>query len=95
MISKKYLNISQVSKMLQIEEYKIRYWDSIDPKYLSCPLDVHSGNVARKLGLIKRNQNDHKAVVELDKVLRSFDKKDPVKYDFALFGIGVFEKNDF
>ena len=70
-------------------------WDSIDPKYLSCPLDVHSGNVARKLGLIKRNQNDHKAVVELDKVLRSFDKKDPVKYDFALFGIGVFEKNDF
>ena len=70
-------------------------WDSIDPKYLSCPLDVHSGNVARKLGLIKRNPNDHKAVVELDKVLRSFDKKDPVKYDFALFGIGVFEKNDF
>ena len=70
-------------------------WDSIDPKYLSCPLDVHSGNVARKLGLIKRNQNDHKAVVELDKVLRSYDKKDPVKYDFALFGIGVFEKNDF
>ena len=66
-------------------------WDSIDPKYLSCPLDVHSGNVARKLGLIKRNQNDHKAVVELDKVLRSFDKKDPVKYDFALFGLGVYE----
>ena len=47
------------------------------------------------IGLKKRNQHDHKAVVELDKVLRSFDKKDPVKYDFALFGIGVFEKNYF
>ena len=67
-------------------------WKSIDQKYLSCPLDVHSGNVARKLGLINRKQNDHKAVIELDSILRVFDKNDPVKYDFALFGIGVFEK---
>ena len=67
-------------------------WKSIDQKYLSCPLDVHSGNVARKLGLINRKQNDHKAVLELDSILRVFDKNDPVKYDFALFGIGVFEK---
>tara|TARA_B100001559_G_scaffold116050_1_gene97472 strand:+ start:681 stop:1436 length:756 start_codon:yes stop_codon:yes gene_type:complete len=67
-------------------------WESIDQKYLSCPLDVHSGNVARKLGLINRKQNDHKTVLELDSILRVFDKNDPVKYDFALFGIGVFEK---
>ena len=67
-------------------------WNSIHPRYLSCPLDIHSGNIARKLGLINRKQNDHKAVVELDSILRTFDKNDPVKYDFALFGIGVFEK---
>ena len=67
-------------------------WKSINQKKLSCPLDVHSGNVARKLGLINRKQNDHKAVLELDSILRTFDKNDPVKYDFALFGIGVFEK---
>jgi uncharacterized protein (TIGR02757 family) len=67
-------------------------WDSISPSKLSCPLDVHSGNVARKLGLIERKQNDSKAVVELDEILRSFDKNDPVKYDFALFGLGAIEK---
>lgn len=67
-------------------------WKSISPKYLSCPLDVHTGNVARKLGLIERKQNDHKTVLELDKKLREFDVNDPVKYDFALFGLGVFEK---
>ncbi|MFZ4057817.1 MAG: TIGR02757 family protein [Ferruginibacter sp.] len=67
-------------------------WKSISPSILSCPLDVHSGNVARKLGLLFRKQNDAKAVQELDAMLRSFDKNDPVKYDFALFGLGVFEK---
>ena len=56
------------------------------------PLDVHSGNVARKLGLLKRKQNDWKAVDELTSRLRGFDPDDPVKYDFALFGLGVFEK---
>ena len=66
-------------------------WDSISPSILSCPLDVHSGNVSRKLGLLKRKQNDAKAVSELDIVLRSMDSQDPVKYDFALFGLGVFE----
>ena len=64
-------------------------WKSISPAALSCPLDVHSGNIARKLGLLTRKQNDFKAVLELDKQLRSFDKDDPVKYDFALFGLGV------
>lgn len=67
-------------------------WKSISPAFLSCPLDVHSGNVARKLGLLTRNQNDAKAVAELDLKLREFDANDPVKYDFALFGLGVFER---
>lgn len=66
-------------------------WESISPSVLSCPLDVHSGNVARKLGLLKRTQNDWKALTELDEALRKMDSKDPVKYDFALFGLGVFE----
>jgi uncharacterized protein (TIGR02757 family) len=67
-------------------------WRSISAAQLSCPLDVHSGNVARKLKLLKRKQNDAKAVMELDASLRKLDPKDPVKYDFALFGLGVFEK---
>jgi len=67
-------------------------WNTLQPAQLSCPLDVHSGNVARKLGLLKRAQNDGKALSELDASLRALDPKDPVKYDFALFGLGVFEK---
>ena len=67
-------------------------WNRIGTERLSCPLDVHSGNVARKLKLLKRKQNDAKALAELDKSLRKFDPEDPVKYDFALFGLGVFEK---
>jgi uncharacterized protein (TIGR02757 family) len=67
-------------------------WKSLSPSQLSCPLDVHSGNVARKLGLLNRKQNDAKALAELDSELRILDAKDPVKYDFALFGLGVFEK---
>lgn len=66
-------------------------WKSITPSKLSCPLDVHSGNVARKLGLLERKQNDAKALLELDTNLRELDPNDPVKYDFALFGLGVFE----
>ena len=67
-------------------------WKSISASQLSCPLDIHTGNTARKLGLLKRNQNDSLAVNELDLKLREMDKKDPVKYDFALFGLGVNEK---
>ncbi|MCO6149375.1 TIGR02757 family protein [Flavobacterium sp. NRK1] len=66
-------------------------WKTISPAALSCPLDVHSGNVARKLGILTRKQNDGKALAELDAQLRLMDKNDPVKYDFALFGLGVFE----
>lgn len=65
-------------------------WNSISPSLLCCPLDVHSGNTARKLGLLKRKQNDWKAVVELTNNLRMFDPDDPARYDFALFGMGVF-----
>ena len=64
-------------------------WENIDQKHLSIPLDVHTGNISRKLGLISRAQNDWKTVEELDLVIRKFDEKDPAKYDFALFGLGV------
>ena len=67
-------------------------WKTLSPSQLSCPLDVHSGNVARKLKLLQRKQNDAKALAELDVNLRKMDPKDPVKYDFALFGLGVFER---
>ena len=64
-------------------------WKNISPSYLSCPLDVHSGRTARKYNLLKRKQNDLKAVKELDESLAFFDPKDPVKYDFALFGMSI------
>lgn len=67
-------------------------WKQIHPSALSIPLDIHTGNIARKLKLIKRKQQDAKTLMELDKKLRKFDPNDPVKYDFALFGLGVFEK---
>ncbi len=70
-------------------------WKNLSPAQLSCPLDVHSGNIARKLGLLKRKMNDAKALTELDYNLRKMDPLDPVKYDFALFGLGVFEKGQF
>lgn len=67
-------------------------WTSLSPSQLSCPLDVHSGNVARKLKLLQRKANDGRALAELDSALRKLDPLDPVKYDFALFGLGVFEQ---
>jgi len=66
-------------------------WKSIPASSLMLPLDVHTGNVARGLELLKRNQNDWKSVEEITAILRGFDPTDPIKYDFALFGIGVFE----
>tara|TARA_B110000037_G_scaffold188288_1_gene219519 strand:+ start:44353 stop:45108 length:756 start_codon:yes stop_codon:yes gene_type:complete len=64
-------------------------WSGISPSELYIPLDVHTGNVARKLGLIKRKANDWKALEELMVFVRNFDPKDPCKYDYALFGLGV------
>jgi uncharacterized protein (TIGR02757 family) len=68
-------------------------WDDINPSWLSIPLDLHTGRTARQLGLLKRKQDDWKAVEELTSELRKFDPSDPVKYDFALFGMGAFEKS--
>jgi len=67
-------------------------WDKISPADLMIPLDIHTGNTARSLGLLKRKQNDRKAAEELTDNLKQFDPDDPIKYDFALFGLGVFEK---
>ena len=67
-------------------------WHNIPASKLSLPLDVHTGNMSRKLGLLQRKQNDWKAVEEVDAKLRELDADDPVKYDFALFGLGAFEK---
>lgn len=67
-------------------------WNNIKPSQLICPLDVHSGRVARRLGLLNRSVNDWKAAEMLTSSLASFDAGDPVKYDFALFGLGIFEK---
>lgn len=67
-------------------------WKNMNSADLRIPLDVHSGNTGRKLDLLIRKQNDWKAVMELTKSLQEFDSLDPIKYDFALFGLGVFEK---
>jgi uncharacterized protein (TIGR02757 family) len=64
-------------------------WKKFGMENLYVPLDVHTGNVARKLGLIQRKSNDWKALEEMMKILKTFDSKDPSKYDFALFGLGV------
>jgi uncharacterized protein (TIGR02757 family) len=67
-------------------------WKNIKPSQLICPIDVHVARVARSVGLLQRKQNDWLAAVELTDALRKLDKQDPVKYDFALFGVGVMEK---
>lgn len=66
-------------------------WKQIPASSLMLPLDLHVGNVARKLGILSRQQNDWKAVEEATAFLRKFDANDPIKYDYALFGMGVFE----
>lgn len=67
-------------------------WKHIKPSELYIPLDVHVARVARKLGLLTRKSNDKKAVIELTEKLRTYCPEDPVKYDFALFGIGIDNK---
>lgn len=94
------MNNSAAKRINMFLRWMVRYdnkgvdfgiWKTILPSQLSCPLDVHSGNVARKLELLSRKQNDGKALAQLDFKLRELDANDPVKYDFALFGLGVFE----
>lgn len=67
-------------------------WQNIKPSQLICPCDLHVDRVGRKLGLITRKQTDWQTAVELTGKLREFDPEDPVKYDFALFGLGIEEK---
>jgi uncharacterized protein (TIGR02757 family) len=67
-------------------------WKTIDKKHLFIPLDIHVHRVARKLGLLQREKSDWKAVVELTTNLRTLDPSDPVKYDYALFGLGILQK---
>lgn len=67
-------------------------WKKIDAAQLICPIDLHVARVARQLGIVKRKQTDWRAAVELTDFLRTLDKNDPVKYDFALFGLGAMEK---
>ena len=67
-------------------------WKKISPAVLICPVDVHVARVSRRFNLLQRKQVDWQAAIELTEQLRKFDKKDPVKYDFALFGLGIIEK---
>ena len=67
-------------------------WKQISPSQLICPIDLHVARVAKHFNLLKRKQPDWLAAIELTEALRKMDKNDPVKYDFALFGLGVLEK---
>ena len=67
-------------------------WNKIKPSQLICPIDVHVARVAKRLNLLQRKQVDWEAALQLTEYLRTLDKLDPVKYDFALFGLGVIEK---
>ena len=64
-------------------------WNALKPSQLICPCDVHVDRVARKLGLIQRPNTDWQTALELTENLKQLDPNDPVKYDFALFGLGV------
>ena len=64
-------------------------WKNISPSQLICPLDVHVARVAKQFNLLQRTQSDWQAAIELTNYLRTLDSADPVKYDFALFGMGI------
>jgi len=67
-------------------------WRSISPAQLICPVDLHVARVAKRFQLLQRTVMDWRAALELTEYLRTLDENDPVKYDFALFGLGVIEK---
>jgi uncharacterized protein (TIGR02757 family) len=79
--------------MVRKDDYGVDFglWSNIPASALYLPLDVHAARIARQLGLLKRTANDWKAVAEVTANLRKLDPADPVKYDYALFGTGVFE----
>ena len=74
--------------MVREDELDMGIWSKIDKKDLLMPLDTHTFKVSQKLGLLKRKTYDMKAVLELTQTLKSFDKNDPIKYDFALYRLG-------
>jgi len=80
--------------MVRIDDKGVDFgiWKNIKPSQLICPVDVHVARVAKRLGLLQRKQTDWNAAIELTEELRKLDADDPVKYDFALFGLGVMEK---
>jgi len=80
--------------MVRVDKQGVDFgiWRSISPSQLVCPLDLHVSRVARRFGLLKRQQADWTAAIELTNNLRIMDAKDPVKYDFALFGLGIEER---
>ena len=78
--------------MVRRDEIYFGLWKEIPTSALLIPLDLHTGNVSRQLGLLTRSQNDRQAVLELTCRLREFDPVDPIRYDFALFGLGAFAK---
>lgn len=77
--------------MVRDDDSKVDFgiWKTIKPSQLICPLDLHVQRTAIKFGLLQREQSDWKAALELTDNLKQFDKKDPVKYDFALFGLSI------
>jgi uncharacterized protein (TIGR02757 family) len=75
--------------LVRKEPVDLGLWKHISPSVLYIPLDVHVARTARQLGLLERKSNDKKAVIALTEKLREFDRQDPVKYDFSLFGIGI------
>lgn len=83
--------------MVREDENEVDFgiWKNIPMSALMLPLDVHTGEVARALGILQRKQNDWKAVEEITSVLWNFDPIDPIKYDYALFGIGAFESKNY
>lgn len=80
--------------MVRVDDKGVDFglWQTVSPAYLICPVDLHVARVAGKFNLLQRKQIDWLAAVELTQALRKFDKNDPVKYDFALFGLGILEK---
>ncbi len=78
--------------MVRGGEVDFGLWKTIQPKDLICPVDLHVARVARKLGLLQKKQTDWQAALEITENLRRLDPSDPVKYDLALFGLGIFEK---
>ena len=75
--------------MVRSGEVDFGIWKEIKKNELLIPLDTHVARISREFNLLKRKQNDFKAVLELSEKLKEFDENDPIKYDFALFGLGI------